>query len=90
MPIKFQRRDCDARAIRGAAGRPAGSTKADSRGTEPQTARPTVKDQVMQILRHSKIAMTMEIYSKVTSEQTRDALRQLGDSLGWASDDQGE
>ncbi|RIQ18262.1 tyrosine-type recombinase/integrase [Jiangella rhizosphaerae] len=45
---------------------------------------------VMQILRHSKIAMTMEIYSKVTSDQTRDALRQLGDALGWADDDQGE
>jgi hypothetical protein len=34
--------------------------------------------------------MTMEIYSKVTSEQTRDALRQLGDSLGWAADEQGD
>jgi integrase len=35
----------------------------------------------MQILRHSKIAITMEIYTEVPDAQTRDALRRLGDSL---------
>jgi len=32
----------------------------------------------MKILRHSQISMTMEIYSHVTDEQTRDALERLG------------
>ena len=36
----------------------------------------------MQILRHSKIAVTMEIYTKVPSAATRDALRKLGQLLG--------
>ena len=36
---------------------------------------------VMQVLRHAKFSITMEIYSKVTSAQTRDALKRLGDSL---------
>ena len=31
----------------------------------------------MQILRHSKIAVTMEIYTEVPSAATRDALRKL-------------
>jgi integrase len=31
----------------------------------------------MQILRHSKIAVTMEIYTEVPSDATRDALRKL-------------
>ncbi|MBE1585088.1 tyrosine-type recombinase/integrase [Nonomuraea angiospora] len=35
----------------------------------------------MQILRHSKIAVTMDIYSEVPTEATRNALRRLGDSL---------
>lgn len=35
----------------------------------------------MQILRHSKIAVTMEVYSQVTSAATQDALRRLGDQL---------
>jgi integrase len=35
----------------------------------------------MQILRHSKIDTTMEIYTHVPSETTRRALRQLGASL---------
>jgi integrase len=34
----------------------------------------------MQILRHSKIAVTMEIYTEVPSAGTREALRKLG---GW-------
>jgi integrase len=33
----------------------------------------------MRILRHSKINVTMEIYTETTSEATRDALRKLGD-----------
>jgi integrase len=35
----------------------------------------------MRILRHSKIAITMEIYTKVPDDTTRDALRRLGDQL---------
>lgn len=36
----------------------------------------------MRILRHSKIAVTMEIYTEAPSDATRDALRRLGDWLG--------
>lgn len=36
----------------------------------------------MQILRHAQFAITMEIYTEVSSEQTREALRRLGESLG--------
>lgn len=36
----------------------------------------------MQILRHSKIDVTMEIYTHVPSEVTRAALKKLADSLG--------
>ncbi|MDI5965876.1 tyrosine-type recombinase/integrase [Streptantibioticus silvisoli] len=35
----------------------------------------------MQILRHSKIAVTMEVYTHVPSEATRRALRKLGKHL---------
>src|SRR5579864_3565837 len=35
----------------------------------------------MQILRHSKIAVTMEIYTEVPSAATREALKKLGDWL---------
>ena len=35
----------------------------------------------MQIMRHSKIAVTMEIYTHIPSELTRNALHKLGDSL---------
>jgi hypothetical protein len=35
----------------------------------------------MQILRHSKIAITMEICTGVASAATRDALRKLGQWL---------
>jgi integrase len=36
----------------------------------------------MQILRHSKIGLTMEIYTEVPSASTRDALKRLGQWLG--------
>ena len=36
----------------------------------------------MQILRHAKFAITMEIYTVVSSKRTRDALKRLGESLG--------
>jgi len=36
----------------------------------------------MQILRHSKIAITTKIYTEVVSAATRDALRKLGERLG--------
>ena len=35
----------------------------------------------MQILRHSKIAVTMDVYSQVTSTATQEALRRLGNQL---------
>jgi integrase len=35
----------------------------------------------MAVLRHSRIALTMEVYSQVSSHATRDALRQLGGHL---------
>ena len=37
----------------------------------------------MQILRHSDFKITMEIYTKVSSKQTREALKRLGDRMGW-------
>lgn len=36
----------------------------------------------MQVLRHANFKITMEIYTQVTDQQTRDALKRLGDSLG--------
>ena len=45
----------------------------------------------MQILRHSRIAVTMEIYTEATSKATRDALKRLGDELSPPDDsDAGE
>ena len=35
----------------------------------------------MAILRHSRIALTMEIYTQVPDKTTRDALRRLSDLL---------
>ena len=35
----------------------------------------------MAILRHAKFSVTMETYTKVSDEQTHEALRKLGDSL---------
>lgn len=35
----------------------------------------------MQILRHSQIAVTMNVYSEVSSTEPREALRRLGDQL---------
>jgi len=35
----------------------------------------------MQILRHSQIAMTMDIYSEVPTAKTRSALKRLGRQL---------
>jgi integrase len=36
----------------------------------------------MRILRHTKIAVTMEVYTEVPSEATREALHRLGGLLG--------
>jgi hypothetical protein len=36
---------------------------------------------LVQILRHSKIAVTMEIYTQIPSAATRDALKKLGQWL---------
>lgn len=35
----------------------------------------------MRILRHAQFAVTMEIYTEVSSEKTREALKRLGESL---------
>jgi hypothetical protein len=35
----------------------------------------------MKILRHARFSVTMEIYTQVSSERTREALKRLGDSL---------
>src|ERR1700733_2858673 len=40
----------------------------------------------MQILRHSRISMTMEIYTQVPDQATRDALGKLSDWLDQADD----
>ena len=37
--------------------------------------------EVMQILRHAQFSITMEIYTQVSSDQTREALKRLGESL---------
>ncbi|WP_067808141.1 site-specific integrase [Actinomadura formosensis] len=44
----------------------------------------------MQILRHSRISITMEIYTEVPSEDTRAALKRLGDHLRRPDDQDGE
>jgi integrase len=36
----------------------------------------------MQILRHAQFSITMEIYTQISSQATRDALKRLGESLG--------
>ncbi|GAB3174140.1 phage integrase family protein [Micromonospora palomenae] len=36
----------------------------------------------MQVLRHARFSVTMEIYTQVSSKATREALKRLGDSLG--------
>ena len=36
----------------------------------------------MAILRHSRIALTMEVYTQVPDKTTRDALKRLSDLLG--------
>ncbi|MBB6548735.1 hypothetical protein HD593_003530 [Nonomuraea rubra] len=36
----------------------------------------------MRIFRHGKITVMTDVYSEVPSEETRNALRRLGDSLG--------
>lgn len=40
----------------------------------------------MAILRHSRIALTMEIYTQVPDKTTRDTLRRLSDWLGQADE----
>jgi hypothetical protein len=44
---------------------------------------------VMAILRHSRISLTMEIYTLIPDKVTRDALRRLSDWLNH-DEDQGE
>ena len=35
----------------------------------------------MQILRHAQFSITMEVYTQVSSRQTREALKRLGEAL---------
>src|SRR5208337_2437513 len=42
----------------------------------------------LQILRHSRISVTMEIYTEATSEATRAALKRLGDELSQHGQDE--
>lgn len=35
----------------------------------------------MEILRHADFSVTMEIYTKISSKQTQEALKRLGESL---------
>ncbi|MFF3911624.1 tyrosine-type recombinase/integrase [Streptomyces sp. NPDC001848] len=44
----------------------------------------------MQILRHSEIAVTMEVYTHVPSAETRRALRKLGKALGGSKQKDGK
>lgn len=34
------------------------------------------------IMRHAQVAITMEVYTEVTDDATREALRKLGERLG--------
>jgi len=78
-PRNFNRywdRRCDAAGVRRItvhdARRTCGSLLADL-DVHPRIA--------MQILRHAQFAITMEIYTQVSSQATRDALKRLGESL---------
>jgi hypothetical protein len=48
----------------------------------PATALDVHPRVAIQILRHSKIAITMEIYTEVACSATSEALRKLGDQRG--------
>ena len=73
---RFWDRRCDAAAVRRItvhdARRTCGSLLADL-DVHPRVA--------MRILRHAQFAITMEIYTEVSSQATRDALKRLGESL---------
>lgn len=43
----------------------------------------------MAILRHSRIALTMDVYTQDPDKTTRDALKRLSDFLGGPRDDAG-
>src|SRR5215468_4440771 len=73
---RFWNRRCDAAKVRRItvhdARRTCGSLLADL-DVHPRFA--------MQILRHGRFSITMEIYTQVSSKATRDALKKLGESL---------
>jgi integrase len=73
---RFWDRRCDAAQVRRItvhdARRTCGSLLADL-DVHPRVA--------MQILRHAQFSITMEIYTQVSSQATRDALKRLGESL---------
>lgn len=74
---RFWNRRCEAAGVRQItvhdARRTCGSLLADL-DVHPRVA--------MQILRHAQFAITMEIYTQVSSAQTREAIKRLGESLG--------
>jgi integrase len=77
QPIRPEQRRCEAAGLRQItvhdARRTCGSLLADL-DVHPRVA--------MQILRHANFKITMEICTQVTDQQTRDALKRLGESLG--------
>lgn len=74
---RFWDRRCDAAGVRRItvhdARRTCGSLLADL-DVHPRVA--------MQILRHGQFSITMEIYTEISPQATRDALKRLGESLG--------
>jgi len=74
---RFWDRRCDAAGVRKItvhdARRTCGTLLADL-DVHPRVA--------MRILRHAQFAITMEIYTEVSSQATRDALKRLGEALG--------
>jgi hypothetical protein len=64
--------------LRGFPGLPCTAPARPVRRCWPLDVHPRV---AMRILRHSKIAVTMEIYTGAPSDATRDALRKLSDWL---------
>jgi integrase len=68
--------------------RPYGCDRAEQKAAQEKAGRVLLADLdvhprvVMQILRHADFKVTMEIYTQVSSKQTRDALKRLIDRLG--------
>jgi hypothetical protein len=58
-----------------------------------ETGRPALEVHpriAMAIIRHSRIAMTLEVHTQLPDKATRDALKRLSDFLGGPQDDDEE